>query len=233
MNVPTSITITPIRVGDLLAEHERMPIYVHVIDHPDARVLVDTGMTELHPAVADLDPRIQPLSTQDVDLAAIDIVVNTHLHFDHCGGNQHLTAATTYVHVDEVREARSPEPFEMLGYADRSWDGPDVTFHLLSGDVQLARGVHLFHTPGHTIGHYSLLVEVEGRRPMLFMSDVSYTPAAFAKEQQAGFHWNPVAGVRSIRRVKEIAREWDAEIFFTHDMDTFNTYKRAPDFYAG
>ena len=50
------ITITPVRVADLLAEGERMPVYVHVIDHPDARVLVDTGMTELHPAVADLDP---------------------------------------------------------------------------------------------------------------------------------------------------------------------------------
>ena len=51
-----SITITPLFVADLLAEGERMPVYVHVIDHPDARVLVDTGMTELHPAAADLDP---------------------------------------------------------------------------------------------------------------------------------------------------------------------------------
>jgi ABC-type glutathione transport system ATPase component len=42
-----------------------MPVYVHVIDHPDARVLVDTGMTELHPAVADLNPRLRPLSKQD------------------------------------------------------------------------------------------------------------------------------------------------------------------------
>jgi hypothetical protein len=49
---------------------------VHVIDHPDARVLVDTGMTERHPAVADLDPRLRPLSKQDFDLAGIDIVVN-------------------------------------------------------------------------------------------------------------------------------------------------------------
>ena len=55
MNAPASITITPVRVADLLAEGERMPVYVHVIDHPDARVLVDTGMTELHPAVADLE----------------------------------------------------------------------------------------------------------------------------------------------------------------------------------
>ena len=78
MNAPASITITPVRVADLLAEGERMPVYVHVIDHPDARVLVDTGMTELHPAVADLDPRLRPLSKQDFDLAGIDIVVNTH-----------------------------------------------------------------------------------------------------------------------------------------------------------
>src|SRR5262245_41680027 len=80
------ITITPVRVADLLAEGERMPVYVHVIDHPDARVLVDTGMTELHPAVADMDPRLSPLSQQDVDLAGIDTVVNTHLHFAHCAG---------------------------------------------------------------------------------------------------------------------------------------------------
>src|SRR3954470_3200818 len=91
LNAPTSVNITPIRVADLLAEDQRMPLNVHVIDHPDARLLVDTGMTELQPAVADLDPRIQPLSEQNFDLAGIDIVVNTHLHFDHCGGN-HLFA---------------------------------------------------------------------------------------------------------------------------------------------
>ena len=58
MNAPAPITVTPFLVADLLAEGERMPVYVHVIDHPDARVLVDTGMTEFHPAAANLDPRI-------------------------------------------------------------------------------------------------------------------------------------------------------------------------------
>ena len=72
------ITITPILVADLAVEGERMPVYVHVIDHPEARVLVDTGMTELHPAMADMDPRIWPLTAQELDLASIDIVVNTH-----------------------------------------------------------------------------------------------------------------------------------------------------------
>ncbi|CAA9572338.1 MAG: hypothetical protein AVDCRST_MAG19-2917, partial [uncultured Thermomicrobiales bacterium] len=50
MNAPAPIAITPVFVADLSVEGERMPVYVHVIDHPAARVLVDTGMTEPHTA---------------------------------------------------------------------------------------------------------------------------------------------------------------------------------------
>ena len=98
----SAITITPVRVADLSVEGELMPVYVHVIDHPDARVLVDTGMTELHPAAAELDPRLWPLSEQDFDLAGIDIVVNTHLHGDHCGGNHLFAGRQVYVQRREL-----------------------------------------------------------------------------------------------------------------------------------
>ncbi len=114
MNAPASITITPVHVAYLLAEGERMPVYVHVIDHPEARVLVDTGMTELHPAVADLDPRLRPLSPQNFDLAGIDIVVNTHLHFDRCGGNHPFAGAgrsTSSVGSSTTRATRTTTPF--------------------------------------------------------------------------------------------------------------------------
>ena len=107
MNAPTAVTITPVFVADLSVEGERMPVYVHVIDHPDARVLVDTGMTELHPAMADMDPRLQPLSEQDFDLAGIDIVVNTHLHADHCGGNHLFAGKPIYVQRRELDDARA------------------------------------------------------------------------------------------------------------------------------
>ena len=62
MNAPSAtITITPVHVADLLAEGELMPVYVHVVDHPDGRVLVDTGMTELHPQRRpNMDPRPHP-----------------------------------------------------------------------------------------------------------------------------------------------------------------------------
>src|SRR5437667_39683 len=126
MNAPASITITPVRVADLLAEGERMPVYVHVIDHPDARVLVDTGLTELHPAVADLDPRLRPLSKQDFDLAGIDIVVNTHLHFDHCGGNHLFAGRPIYVQRRELDDARRESTHARLGPAAPSTIEPPV-----------------------------------------------------------------------------------------------------------
>jgi hypothetical protein len=69
------VTVTPIFVADLNIEGERMPIYVHLIDHPEGRVLVDTGMTELHPLLADMEPRLRPLHEQDLDLSTIDMVV--------------------------------------------------------------------------------------------------------------------------------------------------------------
>src|SRR4029078_10611177 len=107
--VTTPPPITPLFVADLLAEGERMPVYVHVIDHPDARVLVYPAMTELPPATADLDPRLDPLSEQDFDLAGIDIVVNTHLHFDHCGGNHLFAGKPIYVQRRELGAAHSDE----------------------------------------------------------------------------------------------------------------------------
>ena len=101
-----------------------MPVYVHVIDHPDGRVLVDTGMTQLHPLVADMDPRIRPLSEQELDLASIDIVVNTHLHFDHCGGNHLFAGKPIYVQRQELDDALSQDD-----YTIREWvDAPGVQY---------------------------------------------------------------------------------------------------------
>src|SRR3954466_3389962 len=109
MNAPSSITITPVQVADLLAEGELMPVYVHVVEHPDGRVLVDTGMTELHPPVADMDPPLRPLGEQGFALASIDAVVNTHLHFDHCGGNVLFPGVPVYVQRQELEDARRLE----------------------------------------------------------------------------------------------------------------------------
>lgn len=158
MSAP-GVTVTPILVGDLLAEGERMPVYVHVIDHPDGRVLVDTGFTELHPLVADMEPRIQPLDVQGFDLASVDLVVNTHLHFDHCGGNHLFAGTPIYVQRRELDDARTKE-----GYTIPEWvDAPGVEYVPVDGELELLPGIRLVPAPGHTDGLQVVVVETGGR----------------------------------------------------------------------
>jgi N-acyl homoserine lactone hydrolase len=166
MNAP--ITITPVLVADLHVEGERMPIYVHVIDHPDARVLVDTGMTELHPLLADMDPRLWPLSEQDFDLAGIDVVVNTHLHGDHCGGNHLFTDRPIYVQRRELDDARSQDD-----YSIREWvEPPGVRYVPIEGELELLPGLRLVPAPGHTRGIQMVVVETV-ERPVVVAGDVA------------------------------------------------------------
>src|SRR6476469_1046082 len=142
-------SITPVLAAELRADGNLMPVYVHVVDHPDARVLVDTGLTTLHPAVADLDPRPIPLDTQrDFDIDGVDMVVNTHLHFDHCGGNHLFAGRPTYVQRRELDDART-----MDDYTIREWvDAPGVEYVPVDGELELLPGVRLVPAPGHTRG---------------------------------------------------------------------------------
>ncbi|HEX4471575.1 MAG TPA: MBL fold metallo-hydrolase [Nocardioides sp.] len=153
-------TVTPLLVGDLFAGAERMPVYVHVIDHPDGRVLVDTGMTRLHPLVADMDPRLSPLSEQaEFDLAGIDLVVNTHLHFDHCGGNHLFPDKPIYVQRQELDDARTQDD-----YTIREWvDAPGVRYAAVAGELELLPGLRVVPAPGHTRGSQVVVVENDGQ----------------------------------------------------------------------
>jgi N-acyl homoserine lactone hydrolase len=166
--VPSTPTITPMLVAKLLVEGERWPVYVHVIDHPDARVLIDTGMTELHQAVADLDPRLIALNEQDFDLAGIDMVVNTHLHFDHCGGNHLFAGRPIYVQERELQDARSKDD-----YTIRDWvDAPGVRYEPVNGEHELLPGLRLVPAPGHTRGLQVVVLETGGR-PVIVGGDVA------------------------------------------------------------
>ena len=149
-------TVTPVLVAELLADGDRMPVYVHVLDHPGGRVLVDTGMTELHPAVADMDPRLVPLSEQDgFDVDSIDLVVNTHLHYDHCGGNHLFAGRPVHVQRRELEDALGRDD-----YTIREWvDAPGVEYVPVDGEHELLPGIRLVPAPGHTAGSQVVLVD--------------------------------------------------------------------------
>jgi 4-pyridoxolactonase len=114
----------------------------------------------------------------------------------------------------ELAQARNHEPFEFFGYSDKTWDYEGASFEPVSGD-STGHGAMALRDPGHTIGHYSLLVKPERRRrPMLFAFDVVYTQPAFERASSR-FHIDPRGGVRSIARVKEVAAEHGADIYFS------------------
>jgi N-acyl homoserine lactone hydrolase len=183
MNAPTSIRITPIFVADLLADGERMPVYAHLIDHPDARVLVDTGMTEQHPMVADMDPRLTPLSEQDFDLDSVDMVVNTHLHFDHCGGNVLFAGKPIYVQRQELDDARSQDD-----YTVREWvDAPGVQYVPVDGELELVPGIRLLSAPGHTPGTQVVVVGTD-EHPAVIAGDLAITFSDLDQPQTEGQH---------------------------------------------
>jgi len=220
----------------------RIPSYAVLIEHDDGLFLFDTGFNLEHTsAVLPFElPEQTPeqtipaqLELTGFSLSDVTTLVNSHLHFDHVGGNKHFAGVRNVVHEQELSQARNHEPFEFFGYSDKTWDYGGARFEPVSGDLELASGLRLFETPGHTIGHYSLLVKPESSaaRPMLFAFDVVYTQPALEKGIQPGFHIDPRAGVRSIARVKDVAAEHSADIYFSHDAEAFATYKHAPDFY--
>jgi 4-pyridoxolactonase len=219
----------------------RIPAYAVLIEHQDGLFLFDSGFDLEH--TKRVLPFELPEQTTDQTIPAqlercgftaddVSMLVNSHLHFDHVGGNKYFTHTKVVLHDRELAQARDHEPFEHYGYSDTSWDFEGARFETVSGDLELAKGLWLFETPGHTVGHYSLLVKPEsGPRPMLFAFDVVYTQEALDKGIQAGFHIDPRAGVRSIARIKELAAEHGADVYFSHDMQAWQTYKHAPDSY--
>jgi len=236
----------------------RFPCYAVLVEHADGRYLFDTGYDCEHvKRVLPFEkPEQTPAQTIPGQLALlglapsdIDYVINSHYHFDHCGGNKHLVEACTVCHARELEACQCPQPFEKLGYSDLSF-APDLAggaaqagtdqgvdiytpkFDTLTGDQEIAKGLWLFETPGHTAGHYSMMVELAGRRPMLFTADACYSQKNMDWMCISSFHLDPVASVQSMERLKALAETHDAELFYSHDPESWPSYLKAPGFYA-
>jgi 4-pyridoxolactonase len=241
-------------------EH-RFPAYSVLIDHADGLYMFDTGYDYDH--VQKVLPFELPLQTEEQTIPGqlakvgkrpedINYVINSHYHFDHCGGNKYLTTACTICHSAELEACNCPQPFEMLGYSDMTFSSeiarnqaeklqkeldPELdiftpTFETFSGDQEIAKGLWLFETPGHTAGHYSMMVELSNRRPILFTADACYSQKNMDMMCITSFHLDPVASLNSMKRLQELAKKHDAELLYSHDPDSFPDYIKAPGYYS-
>jgi 4-pyridoxolactonase len=202
----------------------RFPVYSVLVEHQDGLFLYDTGFDLEY--MQKYVPQDQPIQSPDQTLPAqlakvgykpedVTHLLLSHLHIDHCGGSHLFPKAKVVCHEKEYQPANVDPNL-----------APE--FQLFSGDLEFAPGVRLFETLGHSAGHYSMLVELAGRKPMLFTGDAAMTPLNLEMMVVGGFHLDPVAATHSLQRLKDLAEEHDAELFCSHSMPEFETWKKAP-----
>jgi N-acyl homoserine lactone hydrolase len=156
------------------------PVYVHTIEHRDGLVLVDTGMIDSTPELDEAwGPVPHPLPDELV--ARVALVINTHLHFDHCGGNRRFAGVPIHVQALELADARTQEDYTIPEWVD--FDGSRYVEH--DGEAEVLPGVRLLPAPGHTAGHQVVLVDTEDGLVVLG-GDVAYTFAELAEGKTAG-----------------------------------------------
>jgi len=197
-----------------------VPVHGFLIEHPDGPILVDTGVgygnefiDELYrPTRVDLE---SVLAQAGVALDDVVAVVNSHLHFDRCGQNPALfgRAASFHAQATEIGTVEADRH-----YTDTSWAlAPSDQQRVVRGDEQIAEGITLLATPGHTAGHQSVLIETADRR-VVIGAQVVWRAEEFEAETASRANVDPVpelraAAVDSIRRLKSLQPE---VVYFSH-----------------
>jgi len=151
----------------LAATVKGFPVYVHSIDHERGLVLVDTGMIDSTPK---LDAEWEPVPMPENLPREVVCVINTHLHFDHCGGNRLYAGVPIHVQARELADARSDADYTVRAWVD--FDGASYVEH--DGEAEVLPGIRLLPTPGHTRGHQAVLVDTPDGLVVLG-GDVGYT----------------------------------------------------------
>ncbi len=114
-----------------------LPVYVHTIEHAEGVVLVDTGMLDLTP---ELDEEGEPVPMPENIPREVVCIINTHLHFDHCGGNRLFPGVP--IHVQRLELQAPHDPHEWV-------DFPGATYVEHDGEAEALPGIRLLPTPGH------------------------------------------------------------------------------------
>ena len=211
----------------------RIPILAYLIRTDDYTILVDTSFDK--PERPDLKATgyertpTQELITQlkklGVEPDDIDIVVNTHLHEDHCGNNKLFTNSKILVQKEELRHAFVPDDNE------RDSNGPfykridfdyALDYETITGDYTVSKGLQIISTPGHSAGHQSLVVELRERN-FVIASDAVFTERNWTEAELPGLLYDPASYKESIGKLKSVK---NALVYFSHDMDFFSRSPR-------
>ena len=186
-----------------------LPIWSFLLQGQRKNILVDTGLDEnelIVPAGFTEETGLTPLSlveglkTVNVAPEDIDIVINTHLHDDHCGNNMLFPQAVFYAHKDEIAFCHSPHPLDHR-YDDYYIE--DIVFTELIGNEDILPGLKVLHMPGHSIGTLSVIVET-GKGPAV-ITGFCCNGKNFPTNGPAvcpGVHLDAISAWESIQKIK-------------------------------
>lgn len=214
-----------------------LALNVALVETRGKRILVDTGMGDKWGEKERRMYRIDRSSTLLDALRAhglgpedIDVVINTHLHFDHAGGNTRVVdgrvvptfpRARYVVQLGEWEDATHPHERNRASYLESNYVPLAESRQLdtLQGQVELAPGVRVIPVGGHTAYHQMVVVEGGGRTlvvPTDLLPTASHLPLPFVM----GYDLFPVGTLEAKRRLLRQAAEEDWAILFYHDPRT-------------
>jgi glyoxylase-like metal-dependent hydrolase (beta-lactamase superfamily II) len=226
-------------------ERNRIPLAMRclLVETPQAVVLIDNGAgnkeTQKFKEIYGIDndasqPALYPTRLEEA-LAAVgfspadvDIVIDTHLHFDHAGGNTRRGAdgavelafprARYLVQRGEFEWAHLRNERIQASYLSDNFD-PVMDagrFDFLDGDAEVLPGVQVLHTPGHTPWHQSVLLR-SGGETACFLADVIPTAAHLTLPWIMGYDVEPLVTLESKRQLLGRAQEEEWLLIFEHD----------------
>ena len=233
------------------------PIYTVFIDHPEEKILFDTACNpnsmgengrwinqtqKAFPYTADescyLPNRLEQIN---VDPSEVDYVVASHLHLDHAGCLEYFTNATVIVHDDELNGtmqtyARNQKAGAYIWADIDAWIKNDLTWKTIKpyeDNLEIVKSVKVLNFgSGHAWGMIGLEVETQELGTLILASDAIYTAESMGDIlKPPGILYDSIGWARSVEKIKRLAKEKDAQIWFGHDGNQFEGFRKSTDGY--
>ncbi len=195
-----------------------IPIYVFYLQGDDRKILIDTGLEDFM-VPEGLEDELglkceyleDGLARLGVEPGEIDTIVHTHLHNDHCENDALFPQAKVYAQKAELEFMRQPHPLDHRYDADYL-EGCDLA--VLEGDAEIAPGLRVVFTPGHTPGGQSVVVDTAGSGKVLITgfccNDKNFPSAGPAV--CPGVHTDAIQGWESANRVKAMLADGEIDL---------------------